>query len=219
MKRRRVKWTRKYLPSVLFLLLCAGICFVIGRGIASLFPVSAQALEPEPTPESHLIVVTPTPVPTDPEEALIQAVLACDHESGLEMECEVNYGDLLDLSRIMAAESGPNWPDWAIMAIGEVVLNRVESPEFPDTIWGVLSQREPVQYEPVYQNSWVELRPDERIVRLAYDLLKGERILDNPQIVFQALFPQGGETVVTYTDRDLGTTTYFCTTYSPEFYE
>lgn len=140
--KRRVKWTRKYLPSVLFLLLCAGICFVIGRGIASLFPVPAAALDPEPTPESHMVAITPTPASMDPEEAIIQAVVAGDHETGMKIECGVDYTDLLNLSRIMTVEPGPGWPPWAIMAVGEVVLNRCESPEFPDTIWGVLSQRD-----------------------------------------------------------------------------
>jgi len=217
MKRRRVKWTRKYLPSVLFLLLCAGICFVIGRGIASLFPVSAQALEPEPTPESHLIVVTPTPAPTDPEEALIQAVLACDHEAGLKIEYEVDYNDLYDLSRIMQAEKGPCWPDMFIMAIGEVVLNRVESPEFPDSIHEVIYQ--PGQYEPAEDGSLEYTHPDENTVRLAMRLLQGERVLEDPQVIFQALFPQGRGSKVEYTDEILGTTTYFCWTSYPEFYE
>ena len=116
----------------------------------------------------------------------------------------------------MAAESGPNWPDWAIMAIGEVVMNRVESEDFPDTIHEVLYQRYPVQYEPVWQDSFGSIRPDERTVRLAFDLLKGERVLEDETIVFQALFPQGNETIVTYTDTDLGTTTYFCTGYYEE---
>lgn len=76
-----------------------------------------------------------------------------------------------------------------------------------------------MQYEPVYQNDWADIRPVEQTVRLAMKLLQGERVLKDPCIVFQALFPQGEYTVVTYYDADLDTTTYFCRTNNPELYD
>lgn len=121
------------------------------------------------------------------------------------------YADTVMLCKIMMAESGPNWPDWAIMCIGEVVLNRVASPEWPDTIHDVLYQAgPPIQYEPVWSDGWDELEPVEKYMDLARRLLAGERPMGDPDVVWQALFPQGSRTVVSYHDRDLDTTTYFC---------
>lgn len=214
MRRRRPNIREAVIRTALF---SVGVAMFF-LAILSIDPLDKPV---EVSPEvTSPVIETPVPVIDSSDEALIQAVIDGDSETGVLMENEVcTYNELLQLSSIMEAESGPHWPDWALMAIGEVVMNRVKSQEFPDTIWGVLSQKDPVQYEPVYQDAWKDIRPDERTVRLAFDLLNGERVLDNPQIVFQALFPQGSETIVTYTDTDLDTTTYFCTTYYPEFYE
>lgn len=127
--------------------------------------------------------------------------------------------DALWLARIMEAEAGPEWPDWAIMAVGEVVLNRVASPEFPDNVVDVLSQTDPVQYAPVHTDTWDASQPSERYLELADRLIAGERVLHDPLIVFQALFPQGSVTVVSYYDVTLGTTTYWCRSSYPELYE
>jgi len=211
MKRRRVKLYRVLLPKVLFWMVIALVVVVLFRSCKREEPVEVSP------PVNTTFELTPPPEVDSSDESLIQAVVACDTETGMKMTNEISYTDLLNLSRIMAAESGENWPDWAIMAIGEVVMNRVASPEFPDTITEVLYQKG--QYEPVYKNSWSQLRPDERTVRLAFDLLKGERVLNDPTIVFQALFEQGSSTATTYGDVALNNTTYFCRSNYPELYE
>jgi len=124
---------------------------------------------------------------------------------------EYAYMDAYLLAKIMQAEAGVDWPDWAVMCIGEVVLNRVDSPAWPDTIRDVLYQSgPPIQYEPVWSAGWDELEPGEEYIDLARRLLDGERVLNNPDVVWQALFPQGERTVMTYHDKVLNTTTYFC---------
>lgn len=120
------------------------------------------------------------------------------------------YADVHLLAKIMRAESGIDWPDWAIMAIGEVVLNRVNSPLFPNTIHGVIYADNPIQYAPVWEEGWRELEPDEDYIELARRLLSGERVFNDPSVIWQALFPQGEKTVMTYHDKALGSTTYFC---------
>jgi len=75
--------------------------------------------------------------------------------------------DVTLLAKIMAAEDGHEWPDWAIMAIGEVVLNRVDSVEFPDTIEAVLMQDNPRQYAPVHEPGWDRMQPEEHYIELA----------------------------------------------------
>ena len=60
--------------------------------------------------------------------------------------------------------------------------------------------------------------PSERYVRLAMRLLEGERVFNDPSIVFQALFPQGSGIAFTYHDDDLNNDTYFCWTSYPDCY-
>ena len=51
-----------------------------------------------------------------------------------------NAEDLFWLSRVIHTESG-NQPLEGMMAVGNVILNRVNHPSFPDTIEGVLAQK------------------------------------------------------------------------------
>lgn len=208
---RRVKLSRILLPKVLFWGIIVLVFLVLFRACKREEPIEVSPMV------NTTFEITPPPEVDSSDESLIQAVISCDTETGMRMTNEVSYTDLLNLSRIMAAESGPDWPDYFIMAIGEVVLNRVASPEFPDTITEVLYQSG--QYEPILKNSWVDIRPDERTVRLAFDLLKGERALNDPSVVFQALFEQGSSVATSYGDDDLNNTTYFCRSNYPELYE
>lgn len=129
--------------------------------------------------------------------------------------------DVVLLAKIMQEEDGVGWPNMIIMALGEVVLNRVASPEYPDTIREVLYQVDDgyIQYAPVHTPTWEAIKPEARYIELAQRLLDGERVLENPQIIYQALFEQGRGTVMSYTDFALDTTTYFCLTDSPELYD
>jgi len=118
--------------------------------------------------------------------------------------------DIYLLAKIMQKEAGVDWPDWAVMCIGEVVLNRVEHESFPNSISEVLYQKNPVQYAPVWTSSWGTMEPEEQYIDLARRLLDGERVLKNPDVIWQALYPQGTQTILTYHDKVLNTTTYFC---------
>ena len=51
-----------------------------------------------------------------------------------------NQEDLFWLSRVIDAESG-NQPLEGMMAVGNVVMNRVSSPIYPNTVEGVLAQK------------------------------------------------------------------------------
>ncbi len=126
------------------------------------------------------------------------------------------YEDLLLLGRILYAEAGSVWlsDEWK-MCVGEVVLNRVASPEFPDTIREVLEQ--PGQYYGKNCRYFDTLQPSELCVRLALRLLLGERVMDEPSVVFQANFRQGGGVFAEYRDAALGST-YFCYSIHPELY-
>lgn len=81
--------------------------------------------------------------------------------------------ELYWLSRIISAESqGECWE--GKIAVGNVVLNRVRSREFPDTIYGVIfDDRWGGQFEPV-RNGTVYRTPTEESVRAAVACLNGE---------------------------------------------
>ena len=92
---------------------------------------------------------------TDYMARMMEAVQAGDVSAGREAEArraekiaalglpyaEIAYEDLALLSKIVEAEAGSSWLDleWK-MSVGEVVLNRVASPEFPDTLRAVIDQ-------------------------------------------------------------------------------
>lgn len=120
------------------------------------------------------------------------------------------------LAKIIWAEAGSNWlsDEWK-MSVGEVVLNRVASPEFPNTIKEVIEQ--PGQYYGK-NNSWFNsVKPSEKCIEIAKRLLNGERYINDPSVVFQANFPQGSGVAIEFKDSQLGSS-YFCYSSHPEYY-
>jgi hypothetical protein len=170
----------------------------------------------------------------DPEEnymdRMLDAVTAGDAAAGEAAERQRNekieaqnsghipirFEDLLLLSQIMYAEAGSYWlgDEWKLY-VGEVVLNRVASTEFPDTIREVLEQ--PGQYYGKDNPYFSGLRPDRRCAELALRLLEGERHME-ASVVFQANFRQGSGTYLALCDSRLGWT-YFCYSLRPELYQ
>lgn len=130
---------------------------------------------------------------------------------------KVAWDELYLLSKIIYAEAGSDWlsDEWK-MSVGEVVLNRVASAEFPSTIREVIYQ--PGQYYGSQSRYFETLRPDARCVGLAKRLLEGERVINDPSVVFQANFKQGSGTHTALYDKHLGWT-YFCFSSRPELYE
>lgn len=82
--------------------------------------------------------------------------------------------DLYWMSRIIHAESGGE-PLLGKIAVGTVVLNRVASPEFPDTIYDVIFDRKwGIQFTPAY-NGMIYKEPSEESIAAAKMVLEGER--------------------------------------------
>lgn len=167
---------------------------------------TAEPARDEAAEESTMHLTAP-----DWEELMVSAVMRGDEAAGREAaengRLPYTYDDLYLLAKIIEKEAGHEWPDAPILAVADVVLNRRDSADFPDTIRGVIYQ--PNQYEPVYWTGWEEFQPSERYVRLAQRAMKGESAVGG-DVIFQALFPQGSVTVMTYYDEVLGTTTYWC---------
>ncbi len=156
------------------------------------------------------------------------AAAAGDTEAGLEAEANRNalidrngsgevkiaFDDLYLLSKLISAEAGSDWlsADFR-MCVGEVVLNRVASPEFPDTIYDVVYQKN--QYSSVSSPSFSSLVPGQDCVDVALRLLQGERLMV-PSVVFQSNYAQG-EIFSIHEDRRLGNT-YFCVSSNLDLY-
>lgn len=110
--------------------------------------------------------------------------------------------DLYWLSKAIAQELGSYWvPDWAQQWVASVVLNRVNHPSFPDSIYGVLHQ--PGQYCGFYATP-----TEQNIANAKYVLENGSVLPEN--VVFQSLGTQGSGIHGTYYDPHMGNTTYFC---------
>ena len=113
--------------------------------------------------------------------------------------------DLYVLSHIINAEAGDNnCSHEHRIAVGSVVLNRVESDICPDTIEEVVFQ--PGQYSPTWDGRY-GLEPSEDSVEVAKMLLE-EGSQYPPECLFQAEFTQGTGVYATF--ETIYGTTYIC---------
>ena len=159
---------------------------------------------------------------------MYNAAIAGDTEAGRAAECSrnavmdgegssevrISFDDLYLLARLIQSEAGCDWlTDDFRMCVGEVVMNRVASPEYPDSIREVIYQKG--QYSAVCGADFETLIPSEACVSVALRLLQGERKMVE-SVVFQSNTLQG-ELFTVYTDRRLGST-YFCVSPNQELY-
>ncbi len=102
-----------------------------------------------------------------------------------------NAVDLYWLSRIISAESRGE-PLEGQIAVGNVVLGRVESRDFPNTISTVVFQQADgiVQFEPV-ENGTVYLEPTEQSVEAARRALSGEKSLEGALFFYAPALSEG----------------------------
>ena len=101
----------------------------------------------------------------------------------------VSNKDVMNLARIIQAENGGHEDDEALLLTGVVVLKRVKSKYYPDTIMGVISQKG--QYS-TYADGKFWNEPSKRSMRIAKKLLSTNIVHDYPDnLVFQAEFEQG----------------------------
>ena len=117
------------------------------------------------------------------------------------------FDNLYLLAKIVEAEAGSTWiTDEHKQLVASVVLNRVNSPRFPNTIEEVVYA--PGQYSLAGTERFETLVPTYESVRnAAFVLLNGSVAPET--VVFQANFPQGTGVYKTFTPEKLGTT-YFC---------
>lgn len=124
----------------------------------------------------------------------------------VETETEKTYSDndLYILSHIISAEAG-NCSEDMMIAVGSVVLNRVEDERFPDTIEEVVFQ--PGQYSPTWNGTYYA-EPTDEAVEVAEMLLTDGSQIDE-SVVWQAEFVQGVG-IYEVIESPWGTKMYFC---------
>lgn len=147
-------------------------------------PCEAESVEAEPA--QPVAVLVSTPAEDEPQE---DAPAYTDD-------------DLRTLALIIYQEAGADYcSDDTRLMVGTVVLNRVASDAYPDTIQDVAMQRR--QYGRLYWTGLVwperaqdtaELHAVERAYSCAEQLLQGFRALPS-DVIYQAEFPQGTEVV------------------------
>ena len=83
------------------------------------------------------------------------------------------------------------WVGLGQMAVGNVVLNRVASPEFPNSIQGVIFDRKHgTQFEPV-DNGTIYDTPTESAVAAAKAVLAGQNVVGSCKYFFAPALSQG----------------------------
>lgn len=106
------------------------------------------------------------------------------------------------LAQLMYAENGSAKNDDCVLLTGIVVIKRMRSNKYPNTLEGVISHKG--QYS-TYQTGKIECKPDERCLEIAEEILRFDLQKYYPDnLVFQAEFPQGSETYAQFGHE------YFC---------
>ena len=99
-------------------------------------------------------------------------------------------GELYWLSRIIYAESGGESITGQI-AVGNVILNRVKSSQFPDTVEGVIFDRkDAVQFEPV-GNGRIYQTPSAQSMEAAKRALDGENVIGSALYFYAPALSKG----------------------------
>lgn len=189
---------KKALKWLLSLTLCTALCLCLST-------CAFQAEEPIP----------------DYLPLMRSAAIHGDSESGHEAEYLRNrlidekkldeprlyYDELFLLSKFIQSQAGSIWlTDEFRLCVGEVAMNRVASPLFPDSLAGVIYQQG--AFEGVLTEDFqCNLLPSPASVDAAMKLLLGERMM-SPEVLYFSDEKQG-EVYSLYSDARLGYT-YFC---------
>ena len=207
----------------------------------SALPAAEASPEPSPIPESKSSIfdIISTAAPSDcpayqvdmaayylddmiaaAEEGNVKAGRSAEESRNAAIDAvdtgaeKLSFDELYLLARVIYYEAGSDWLDEDFrLCTGEVVLNRVASPEFPDTIYDVVYQKG--QYPVVSSPGFASMKPGKDCVDAALKLLQGERRMV-PSVVYQSDCMQG-ELFSMYSDMRLGNT-YFCVSANLELY-
>lgn len=164
------------------------------------------------------------PPPPDYIKQMTEAAAAGDIQAGRDIEQAqrsageqevISFDQLYLLAQFISTQAGePRLRDEQRLCAGEILLNRMASPEFPNTMRGVLLQMDG-EAAALANPQLTELVPSRACIDAALRLLQGERLME-PSVVYQRKERQG-EIYATFADKLLGFT-YFCRSENPELY-
>ena len=131
----------------------------------------------------------------------VEAITEEDVAVATGTDADVDEDAVWLLAHLINGEAGAGWCcDTTRYYVGSVVLNRINHPEFPDTLYEVIYQSG--QYACTWDGNF-SLEPSDRCWEIARDLLANGSVLP-ADVVFQANFTQGSG-VYDYMDG-----VYFC---------
>lgn len=140
--------------------------------------------------------------------------LAVIQETGSD-ETIVSFDELYLLSQFIYLKAGTDRLSQELrMCTGEIVLNRMASPEFPNTMRGVFLQMED-DVAVLASPRLTDIVPSRACVDAAMRLLTGERMME-PSVVYQT-YARKGDIFAIFADKLLGFT-YFCRSENKELY-
>ena len=179
------------------------INFIVALIIAIPICILADAEQTERTPRIVIEEPTETIVTLEPIDTIVVGD-PIETETTEEITYGVDHDDLELLAHLIYAEAGYSWmAEETLYYVGSVVLNRVNSDLYPDTIYDVIYQTEPcLQYACIVDGN-IEKTPTDRCYRIAYDLLYNGSVLPE-NVIYQAEFKQGSGVYAFLDD------TYFC---------
>ena len=123
-------------------------------------------------------------------------------ESGSDA-ARIDFDELLLLARYLTLCAGDErLSDEQRLCTGEVLLNRVSLPDFPDTLEAVVAE------EGLAPEALEETLPERRCTEAAWELLSGRRLLDS-RAVYRCVGRPSGPVCATFCDR-YWNVTYFC---------
>lgn len=159
----------------------------------------------KPTPDYRaLLIDTALRADTERGRALARERDAVLEASG-SAEPRIDFDELLLLARSLTLRAGDErLTEEQRLCTGEVLLNRVASPEFPNTLEAVLAGETLPSF------------PERCCVEAAWELLSGTRLLDS-RVVWQSEGRPRGPVFATFCDRYYRVT-YFCLSKHPELY-
>ena len=155
---------------------------------------------------------------------MIDAAVSGDYEAGVEAAesrnqkidtmglgyAKIDFDDLYWLSRLVHAEVGADWmPDELQQQVASVVINRVASDYYADTVYDVIFEQVNgvYQYQPACSGA-IYNNPNERAVLNALRVLEHGSVFD-ASVVTQSPWIYG-TLHATYIDPVLGSVIYFC---------
>ena len=115
--------------------------------------------------------------------------------------------EVLWLGRIIHAEAGGE-PFLGKMAVGNVVLNRVRSPQYPNTIWGVIFDRKhgtqfsPVSYGTIYNTPSFDSTVAAKLCLEGYSVTNDALFFMNPRIATSNWISKNRPYLFTIGDHD-----------------